>query len=87
MATKKLNEVYNAGLINNTHKFRCYIVKLCKEHNYPLHVTGNMDKTPLIFDMSPNRTDQHYTAEKKCHDGKWEESRHCFVGVLVMDQN
>ena len=30
-------------------------MKLCKEHNYPLHVTGNMDKTPLIFDMPPNR--------------------------------
>ena len=53
----------------------CYFIKLCKEHNYPLHVTGNMDKTPLIFDMPPNRMINITLQRRKLM------SLNCFVGT------
>ena len=37
-------------------RFHRYIIDRRKEHNYPLHLIANMDKTPLTFDMPPNRT-------------------------------
>ena len=37
-------------------RFHRYIIDRRNEHNYLLHLTANMDETPLTFDMPPNRT-------------------------------
>ena len=44
-------------------RFHHFVISRRKEYNYPLHLIPNMDKTPLIFDMPPNRT-IHQTGEK-----------------------
>ena len=44
-------------------QFHRFFINLRKEHNYPLHVIANMDKTPMTFDMPLNRT-IHNTGEK-----------------------
>ena len=31
--------------------FQLYIIKLCREHQYPLSRIGNADQTPVTFDI------------------------------------
>ena len=37
-------------------RFHHFIIDRRKEKGYPLHFIANMDETPLMFDMPPNRT-------------------------------
>ena len=36
--------------------FHSHVIKMRKQHDYPLHLIGNMDETPMQFDMPGNRT-------------------------------
>ena len=36
--------------------FHSHVIKMRKRHDYPLHLIGNMDETPMQFDMPGNRT-------------------------------
>ena len=36
--------------------FHSHAIKMRKLHDYPLHLIGNMDETPMQFDMPGNRT-------------------------------
>ena len=37
-------------------QFQQFIIKQRRAHNYPLHLVGNMDESPIQFDMPSNRT-------------------------------
>ena len=56
---QRLPEDYEEKIV----QFHRFVINLRKEHNYPLHVIANMDKTPMTFDMPLNRT-IHNTGEK-----------------------
>lgn len=49
---QKLPEDYNDKLIN----FQRFVINLRKKYEYPLSQIGNMDETPVYFDMPSNKT-------------------------------
>src|SRR4051794_37316884 len=42
--------------IEQQHEFLSYILYRRREHNYPLALIGNMDKTPMAFNLPSNTT-------------------------------
>ena len=52
-----------SDLIEKQHHFLSYIMYLRIEHNYPLKYIGNMNETPLWFDLPSNTTIDHKGAK------------------------
>ena len=52
----KISQKLPADLESKLMKFHQYIIQRRKEHDYPLAQIGNMDETPMNFDMVSNST-------------------------------
>ena len=59
----KLSQKLPADLEAKVDSFQRFIIKLRKRHNYELGQIGNMDETPMTFDLPGNRT-VHAKGEK-----------------------
>ena len=45
-----------ADVEKKVENFHSFVLKQRKRHDYPLAAIGNMDETPISFDLPPNRT-------------------------------
>ena len=45
-----------ADLDDKITSFQRFVIKLRQTYNYPLNQIGNMDETPMFFDLPSNRT-------------------------------
>ena len=45
--------------VEQQNEFLSYVLYLRKEHDYPLSLIGNMDETPLSFNLPSNTTIEH----------------------------
>lgn len=52
----KIAQKLPAALEDKIELFHKFVIKLRKKHNYDLSQIGNMDETPMTFDLPPNRT-------------------------------
>ena len=52
----KIAQKLSAELDEKVISFQRYVIKKRVEHQYALANIGNMDETPMNFDMPPNRT-------------------------------
>jgi hypothetical protein len=59
----KLSQKLPKDLETKIDSFQRFVIKLRKRHNYKLGQIGNMDETPMTFDLPGNRT-VHAKGEK-----------------------
>ena len=52
----KIAQKLPAALEEKIESFHRFIIKHRKQHSYDLSQIGNMDETPMTFDLPPNRT-------------------------------
>jgi len=52
----KIAQMLPAALEEKIESFHQFIIKHRKQHSYDLSKIGNMDETPMTFDLPPNRT-------------------------------
>ncbi|KAK9404800.1 hypothetical protein NXF25_009627 [Crotalus adamanteus] len=59
----KIAQKLSADLDSKVNSFHRYVIKQCTKHGYALSSIGNMDETPMNFDMVGNKT-VHQKGEK-----------------------